>query len=198
MIRTFMAVEVSATLRAQLAALQDVLREQLGLERYKDVRIAWVQPPSIHMTIKFLGDTDENQLAPLHDAMEHAVTPHLPLRIPLERIGVFPRVQQPTVLWVGPSEGWRHTEDASRLVALHQAVEAACQPFGFPPEGRTLSPHLTVARIKEGQRRVGQALRRSGVMDRLEVLDALPVRTIAMMKSELRPTGSLYTRVWDC
>jgi 2'-5' RNA ligase len=150
------------------------------------------------MTIKFLGDTDENQLAPLHDAMEHAVPPHLPLRIPLERIGVFPRVQQPTVLWVGPSEGWRHTEDASRLVALHQAVEAACQPFGFPPEGRTLSPHLTVARIKEGQRRVGQALRRSGVMDRLEVLDALPVRTIAMMKSELRPTGSLYTRVWDC
>lgn len=198
MMRTFLAVEIGARLRAQLASLQEVLREQLGHEETKEVRIAWVRPLSIHLTIKFLGDTDEALLAPMHDAIEQCVKPHLPLRIPSERIGVFPRVQQPTVLWVGPGERWRHTDDASRLVALHQAVEAACQPFGFPPEGRALSPHLTLARIKEGQRRVGQELRRTGVMDRPVVLDAVSVRTVTLMKSELRPAGALYTRVWEC
>lgn len=198
MIRTFLAVEVSAALRARLANLQEDVRAQLNRDLTNEVRIAWVPPPSIHLTIKFLGDTDEDLVAPMHRAIEQAVRPHLPLHIPLERMGVFPRAQQPRVLWVGPLERWAQSDDAPRLRALHQAVEAACHTFGFAPEGRPLSPHLTLARIKAGERRVGQALTKSGVMDRPVLLDVLPVLAITMMQSELRPTGAVYTPVWQC
>ena len=198
MIRTFLAVEVSAALRARLANLQEDVRAQLSRDLTNEVRIAWVPPPSIHLTIKFLGDTDEDLVAPMHRAIEQAVRPHLPLHIPLERMGVFPRAQQPRVLWVGPLERWAQSDDAPRLRALHQAVEAACHTFGFAPEGRPLSPHLTLARIKAGERRVGQALTKSGVMDRPVLLDVLPVLAITMMQSELRPTGAVYTPVWQC
>ena len=198
MIRTFLAVEVSAALRAELARLQQDLRTELNRDLTNEVRISWVPPPSIHLTIKFLGDTDEDLVAPMHRAIEQAVRPHLPLHIPLERMGVFPRAQQPRVLWVGPLERWAQSDDAPRLRALHQAVEAACHTFGFAPEGRPLSPHLTLARIKAGERRVGQALTKSGVMDRPVLLDVLPVLAITMMQSELRPTGAVYTPVWQC
>lgn len=198
MIRTFLAVEVSAALRARLADLQQDLRTQLSRDLTNEVRIAWVPPPSIHVTIKFLGDTDEELVAPMHRAIEQAVRPHLPLHIPLERMGVFPRAQQPRVLWVGPLERWAQSDDALRLRALHQAVEAACHTFGFAPEGRPLSPHLTLARIKAGERRVGQALTKSGVVDRPVLLEVLPVLAITMMQSELRPTGAVYTPVWQC
>ena len=198
MIRTFLAVEVSAALRARLANLQEDVRAQLNRDLTNEVRITWVPPPSIHLTIKFLGDTDEDLVAPMHRAIEQAVRPHLPLHIPLERMGVFPRAQQPTVLWVGPSERWEQSDDAPKLRALHQAVEAACHTFGFAPEGRPLSPHLTLARIKAGERRVGQALTKSGVVDRPVLLEVLPVLAITMMQSELRPTGAVYTPVWQC
>jgi 2'-5' RNA ligase len=198
MIRTFLAVEVSAALRARLAHLQEDVQAHLSRDLTNEVRIAWVPPPSIHLTIKFLGDTDEDLVAPMHRAIEQAVRPHLPLHIPLERMGVFPRAQQPRVLWVGPLERWAQSDDAPRLRALHQAVEAACHTFGFAPEGRPLSPHLTLARIKAGERRVGQALTKSGVMDRPVLLEVLPVLAITMMQSELRPTGAVYTPVWQC
>ena len=197
MIRTFLAVEVSAALGARLAHLQQDLRKQLGCHVPPDVRIAWVQPGSMHLTVKYLGDTDEALISRLRPALERAVTSQLPIDIPLERLCVFPRPQQPRVLWIGPSEQWREGDNADRLTALHQAVEAACESFGCAPENRPLSPHLTLARIKTGERQVGLALMKSGVRDRPVAVGALSVTALVLMKSELRPSGPLYSPLWQ-
>lgn len=197
MIRTFLAVELSEELRRQLAQIQQDLKQRLSRDMTKDVRISWVQPAAIHLTIKFFGDIDDQLIDPLRAALEPVVTGRLPISIPLERLGTFPRVQQPRVLWVGPSEQWEQGEDAERLAAVHRAVEDCCRSFGFAPEGRPLSPHLTLARIKQGERQIGQALAKSGVMDRSVTIGSLSMNSIALMKSELRPTGSLYTRLWQ-
>jgi 2'-5' RNA ligase len=197
MIRTFLAVELNDDLRNRITLVQQDLRQRLGREASKDIRITWVQPSSIHLTIKFLGDTDEQLIEPLREAVERAMTGHEAVRMPIERLGVFPRLQQPRVLWVGPSEQWEQGDDAKRLTALHRAVEDCCQSLGFSPEGRPLSPHLTLARVKEGERHVGQALVKSGVMDRPISLGMLTVESIVLMKSELRPTGSVYAKLWE-
>jgi 2'-5' RNA ligase len=60
-----------------------------------------------------------------------------------------------------------------------------------------LSAHLTLARIKAGHRAVGQALAKSGVMDRTLALEPLSVHAIALMSSELKPSGSVYTALWE-
>ncbi len=197
MIRTFLAVELGDDLRNRITLVQQDLRQRLGRESSKDIRITWVQPSSIHLTIKFLGDTDEHLVELLREAVERAMTGHRAVHVPIERLGVFPRPQQPRVLWVGPSEQWEQGDEAKRLTALHRAIEDCCQPFGFAPEDKSLRPHLTFARVKEGERHVSQTLAKSGVMDRPISLGLLAVESVVLMKSELRPTGSLYAKLWE-
>jgi 2'-5' RNA ligase len=197
MIRAFLAVELGEDLRKRITQVQQDLKQRLSQEASRDVRISWVQPTSIHLTIKFLGDVDEQLVDPLRAAIEQATKEHRPFSIPLERLGSFPRPQQPRVLWVGASEQWEHGEDAKRLAELHRAVEDCCATFDLAPEGKPLSPHLTLARIKEGERHVGQALAKSGAMDRPLSLGSLVLGSIVLMKSELRPTGSVYTKLWE-
>jgi len=197
MIRAFLAVELSEDLRTHIAQVQQDLKQRLSRDHPKGIRISWVQPASIHLTIKFLGDIDELLVDPLREAVSNLMKAHQRIQIPIERLEAFPHPHQPRVLWVGPSEPWEQGEDAKRLAALHQAVESCCQSFGFAPEGRPLSPHLTLARIKEGERQVGQALAKNGVMDRPLSLGLVVVGLVVLMKSELRPTGSVYTKLWE-
>ncbi|WP_455388475.1 RNA 2',3'-cyclic phosphodiesterase [Petrachloros mirabilis] len=197
MIRTFLAVELSEALRVNLSALQQELKQRLARELSRDVRISWVQPTSIHLTIKFLGDIDEQLVAPMQDAIGEVVQGHRAIHVPLDRLGVFPRLQQPRVLWVGPSEQWEQGDHAERLVSLHRAIDDCCGTLNLAMDERSWSPHLTLARIKEGGRFLGQVLAKSGVMDRPLALGALAVDTIVLIKSELKPTGSLYTILWS-
>ena len=150
----------------------------------------------MHLTLKFLGDIPEKSIEPLRAAIGQATSLHRPISIPLARLGVFPRSQLPRILWVGPSESWEQSDEAERLAALHRAVEERCQAAGVASEVRPFSPHLTLARMKQGERQVGQALAQSGAMERPVVIDLLPVDAIVLMKSELCPTGSIYTKIW--
>lgn len=197
MIRTFLAVDPGENLRNQITLVQQDLRQRLSRESSRDIRITWVQPSSIHLTIKFLGDTDEQLIEVLREAVEQATTGHGAIHMPIERLGVFPRLQQPRVLWVGPSEQWEQGDDNKRLMALHRAVEDSCRSVGFAPEDKPLSPHLTLARVKEGERHVGLALAKAGVLDRPISLGLLAVESIVLMKSELQPTGPVYTKLWE-
>ncbi|HXV67780.1 MAG TPA: RNA 2',3'-cyclic phosphodiesterase [Nitrospira sp.] len=196
MIRAFVAVELDDALRAQFSQLLQDLQRRLGLDRAKDVRVSWARPGSVHLTLKFLGDIDERLVESLHEAVTRFAPSHSAIHIPLERIGAFPHGQQPRVLWVGPSESWEQSEDAERLAALHQAVDGCCRSFGVPPDHRPLSPHMTLARVKGGERSVGQALLRSGVLGSPLSL-RLTVTSLVLMKSELRPTGSIYSKLWE-
>lgn len=197
MIRAFLAVEVPQELRTTLGSIQQDLKRQLERTVDRQVRVGWVRPTSMHLTVRFLGDMPEESTESLRAAIQQAVSAHQAIPIPLERLGVFPRLQQPRVLWVGPSESWEQSAEAKRLTALHRAIEDCCQAADFAPEGRPFSPHLTLARIKEGERQVGQALAQCGAMEQAVMIGALTVGAITLMKSELRPTGSLYTKLWE-
>ena len=197
MIRAFLAVELSEDVRAQITRIQQDLKSQFTREMPRAVHISWVHPASIHLTIKFLGDTDEQIIEPLREALAGVFKDQHAIPIPLERLGAFPSLRAPRVLWVGAVERWEQGEEAKRLAELHAAVEACCDSLGFAPDSRPLSPHLTLARIKAGGREFGQVLAASAVLDRPLVLGALAVESIALMKSDLRPTGSVYTKLWD-
>lgn len=197
MIRTFLAVELSDELRAQISRAQQDLKARLSRDLPRTVRLSWVRPVAIHLTLKFLGDIDEQLVTPLQAAMSDALGLMPAVEVPLDRIGGFPSAQQPRVLWVGPSDRWERGDDARRLLDLHRAVEGCCVAMGCAPELRPLSPHLTLARIKEGFRQVGQSLAKSGVLERPLALPALSVKAVTLMRSELRPTGSVYTKLWE-
>jgi RNA 2',3'-cyclic 3'-phosphodiesterase len=196
MIRAFLAIELSEELRTQIALVQQDLRQRLDREFSRGTRISWTQAASLHLTIKFLGDIDEQVVDSLRLTLEPLLRPYPAIEIPLERLGAFPHSVQPRVLWVGPSEPWGHSEAARQLSALHQIVEDCCRTFSMEPDDRGLSPHLTVARIKEGHRLVGQALGKSGVLERPLSVGSLAVQSVVLMRSELRPSRSIYTKLW--
>lgn len=197
MIRAFLAVEVSQELLADLATIQQELKRRIDPEMKRDTRISWVKPASLHLTIKFLGDMDEQVIDPLRAALEQAIGGQSSASVPLQRLGAFPRPQSPRVLWVGPSEHWERGIEPKRIGEIHGAIEQTCDRLGFLREAKPFSPHLTVARIKAGERHVGVTLAQSGVLDRPLSLGALAVGSVVLMKSELKPTGSVYTKLWS-
>jgi 2'-5' RNA ligase len=196
-IRAFLAVELSQELRAGLATVQQELKRRIEPEMKRDTRISWAQPASIHLTLKFLGDMDEQVIDPLLAAVEQAIGSQTAVNVPLERLGAFPRPQSPRVLWVGPSENWERGAEAKRVAESHSAIEQACEGLGFLRETKPFSPHLTLARIKVGERQVGVALAKGGVLDRPISLGSLAVESVVLMKSELKPSGSVYTKLWE-
>ncbi len=197
MIRAFLAVELTEDLRVKLAGIEQDLKQLFSRECVKNVRVSWVQPSSMHLTVRFLGDIDEQLIEPIREAIQQTITGRRVIHIPLERLGVFPRAQQPRVLWVGPSEAWEKSDIAQRSTSLHQDVEACCRSFGIAADDRPWSPHLTLARVKEGERLVGQVLVKSGVLDRPSGVGSLAVNAIALMQSELRAAGPVYAKLWE-
>ena len=197
MIRAFLAVEPSQKLRAELAQVQQELKQNIEPEMKGDSRISWVRPDKVHLTVKFLGDMDELAIEPLRIALEQAIGSQPKVNLPLERFGGFPRPQSPRVLWVGPSEHWEKGAEAKRLAEIHGAIERACEELNFLREAKLFSPHLTLARVKAGERQVGVALAKRGVLDRPISLGSLAMESVVLMKSELRPTGSVYTKLWE-
>ena len=197
MIRAFLAIELPQALRAELVTLQEELKRRIEPRMKRDTRISWVQPASLHLTIKFFGDMDEQMIDPLRATLEQAIGSRSAVNVPLERLGAFPRSQSPRVLWIGPSEDWERGIAARRMEGIHATVEQACEDLRFLREPKPFSPHLTLARIKTGERHVGVALAQSGVLDRPFSLGSLAVESVVLMKSELKPTGSIYTKLWN-
>lgn len=100
-----------------------------------------VAPGDWHVTLKFLGDVSVADVAALAETLRTAAAPVGQTRCTLQGLGVFPTRERPSVVWAG-------VQHAEVLSDLAERVEAACEPLGFPREGRPFHPHLTLARIK--------------------------------------------------
>jgi 2'-5' RNA ligase len=181
-VRTFIAIELSPDILAQVGRLQDRVREDLppGLVR-------WVHPEGIHLTLKFLGDVDQAALPEIEQALRAACAPHAPFDLRVADMGCFPNPRRPRVVWIG-------VEDESHsLVPLQRDVEQAIAPLGFPTEQRGFQPHLTLGRVKE--RRQADELEALGAyIARAKVrVGQMSVDSVHLMRSELLPGGAVYS-----
>lgn len=189
MIRTFVAIELDAPLRNALAQVQADLRNRLQKAMGPDVRIQWVKPDSVHLTLKFLGDIPEERVPEIEAALAHVTGAHARCTVDVGGLGAFPDARAPRVLWVGLSS---QVEGLTRLAV---AVERALVALGFAPEPKPFNPHLTLARIKERSRDIGRALAADHMLEQTAPIGTVAVNAIALMKSELKPSGAVYTRL---
>jgi len=188
MIRTFIAVELNPTLKQAIAGVQEGLKRELqGLAA--GVRLQWVRVDSIHLTLKFLGDIEQGRVGNILHVLEEVGRDYEPFSIDVKGFGVFPNLRAPRVLWMGLAD------QADVLIRLAGSIDAALAPLGFQIEPKPYSPHLTLARVKEQARIIANALTDSGVMRDVTSRGTLPVQAMALMKSELTPSGSVYSRL---
>lgn len=183
-LRTFLAIDLSSTLRSAIGQnIRTVKRELPGL--------SWSKPDNLHINLKFLGDTTESHVDQIRQAVEPAVSHVSPFVIELKGFGVFPDDRSPRVLWIGLGGA------LDSLSALADCVGRAVVPLGFPQEDRPFRPHLTVARVKKDHRAVGRTLGTLGVFTDPFPCGQLSVDRITLFKSDLRPIGPIYTKLWD-
>ena len=180
MIRTFIAIELPDEIRHALAEVQKHLRRDVA-------GVRWVEPGSIHLTLKFLGSIPAEQIQPIAAAAAQVVQGDPPLTLGLSGLGAFPNPRRPRVIWVG-IEG-----DVARLGRLQTRLEEALGPLGFPREERGFRPHLTVGRVKDPRR--PPDLTRPLADVAVPRCNSFDVREILLYKSDLRPTGAIYTKL---
>ena len=191
MIRTFVAIELDASLRKALAQVQADFRSRLQKAMGPDVRIQWVKPESVHLTLKFLGDIPEERVPEIEAALARVTGAHTRCTVDVGGLGAFPDARAPRVLWVGLSG---QVEGVTRLAA---AVERALVALGFAPEPKPFNPHLTLARIKERSRDIGRALAAGCMLVPAAPVGTVMVNAIALIKSELKPSGAVYTKLCE-
>jgi RNA 2',3'-cyclic 3'-phosphodiesterase len=182
-IRAFIAVPLPDSLLRQLASLQRRLEEQMPRRG-----VRWVRREGIHLTLKFLGDTPAEKLPSIKEALA-AVARNAPVStFTVGGIGCFPNAYRPRVVWVGVQE------PTGRMAALQDAIEEVMAPFGYKPEGRGFTPHLTLGRVGRKARRdevtrVGEVVAGTEVNQLAEVV----ADRFELIRSVLKPTGAEYT-----
>lgn len=126
-IRTFIALELPSELQKALAGLQGTLRSRTDCMR-------WVKPENIHLTLKFLGPTEEGLVDPISTILANLCKGVAPFRTQIAGLGAFPNARNPKVIWVGmPGE-------LKELSAFQQQLEDALAHIGFAKEKRSFSP----------------------------------------------------------
>jgi 2'-5' RNA ligase len=186
-VRSFIAIELSADVLRRVSALQERIVGDLpsGLVR-------WVRPEGIHLTLKFLGDVQADRLEVLSETLCGVCAPHAPFSLSIGGMGVFPNPRRPRVVWLGVDE------PTGALSRLQRAVERDIAPLGFPTERRRFSPHLTLGRVRQGRSPAElEALGEYATRARVRVGE-LAVDAVYLMRSDLRPTGALYTELARC
>lgn len=183
--RLFIAIELSAAVRHQIEQTQRQLERQIPRSAAR-----WVKPGNIHLTLKFLGEVDTTQIDAIKTALDEAASQHTAFALRTAELGCFPHTRNPRVLWLGVAGA------LDTLRALQRDVEAAMAPLGFEPDGREFSPHLTLARVQRNASRqdaakVGEAAEVGSGLPEQE----WPVNSVSLMRSQLKPSGSVYTEL---
>ncbi len=183
-IRAFIAIELPAELRQQLARLQARLKTD------SQPRIKWVNPDSIHLTLKFLGNIPISDIDRITQAMTDAARRITPFHLETEVLGAFPNLKRVQVVWVGLGR------EVDKLKRLQQIIETNLTQLGFTAEQRQFKPHLTLARLgKEvppGERqRLGELIAGTS----FETGERVKVDSINLIKSQLTREGAIYSRI---
>jgi len=140
--RLFLAVDLSIAVVEKLVALQEELDERIR-DDFEGVRVRWTDAPNIHVTLKFLGDTEASLVSLLEETLAGLVEPLFPFEVHCRGLGVFPHPTRPRILWAG-----LEPEGAEVMGLLQQAIDKDLGELGFQPEEREYRPHITLGRVK--------------------------------------------------
>jgi 2'-5' RNA ligase len=171
MVRTFIAIDLTPEVRERMRGPQEVLLRCRA-------RLTIVKPPSIHITLKFLGEVDEKNLGRVKEAL--SALRFEPFEITLGGVRGNPPFS-PRVIW---SEA-RDEGGSRRLFAL---VEEALSPLGIPKEKRAYTPHATLARVKRFDPSLLPVLKSLEA----EEFGSCRVSSVKLKKSTLTPEGPNY------
>lgn len=172
--RTFVALNLPPEERERLHAALEPLRE-------KSLPVRWVAPEALHLTVKFLGDTESAAVEAVDEVLQTAAERRAPVTLRVGGLGAFPSLRRASILWVGVAGD-------AELASLQRELEPALSRLGFPREQRPFRPHITVGRARSGAKALD--IERLGSL--LDYEAVITVETVELMQSVMGPDGSHY------
>jgi RNA 2',3'-cyclic 3'-phosphodiesterase len=182
--RLFAALELPTSVLASLAEVIKRLRADLP-----PASVRWVRPEAIHLTVRFYGATPPERLSALQASLFKAASGLDAIELELDRLGVFPNAVAPRVIWVG-LKGMLEA-----LETLNSQLETQARAVGFRAEIRPFTPHLTLGRVNRLRAPDKQKLSQLIKETALNAVGPFTLDHVSLIKSELKPTGAVYTRL---
>ena len=180
-IRTFIAIKIPEDIQQKLGGVQEKLKQS-------GAHVSWVKPDNIHLTLKFLGNIEDQQIPDVTACIENSVASIKPFQLQVGYAGAFPNVRFPRVIWVGVTD-----DEADSLKTLQTGLSSCLATLGFQDENERFQPHLTLGRVRS-QKNHSNLLRAIEAMVNIWV-GQIAVDAVYLIRSELRPTGAEYTDI---
>ena len=178
--RTFIAIELPPQIKTALFKLQEQLK-QSGAD------VKWVEPQNIHLTLKFLGEVEEEKITKIIQIIRDVAETNNVFQAHISSLGAFPKISFPRVIWVGINQG----DNETKLIV--KELEEKIQKLGIPKEEKAFSSHITLARVKspKNKDKLVQLLKSLEGSLTAENL-GFSVNKITLFRSILSPKGPTY------
>lgn len=174
-IRTFFAIALDESLRRHYAVVIDGLKKKPTSQS-----VHWVKPENLHISLKFLGETNPAICTPLCERIEKQIEAINPFSLTLTNPVFFPSKQKPRVIAVA-------AQSSEELGELYNIINKITAEFGFQNESRPFLPHLTLGRIRDPLILPFEDLK-------IETKNMM-VNEVIFDKSQLMPDGPLYVNL---
>lgn len=188
--RIFLAIEIPENVKDRLVEVQKELASRL-------LGVRWEKREKLHITLVFLGEVGEEGkngvetqlIASVQKAVKAGLEGVRGFKLILGDLGVFPSLRRPRVIWVGVKEKSKTKNQRSKIEDLVEGLEKSLGRAGFEFDKKPFHPHITIGRVKHGSGGAISLRERDWLGGGLE----FEVREVVIRKSELQPTGSVYT-----
>jgi len=182
MIRLFIALELSKRQKKEIGEFQEKVKEHLH-------NVRWVKPDNIHLTLKFLGETEEDKVEPIKEAIDQVCSGFKPFLTRYGGAGVFPSERKARVLWVGIKEG------EESVCKLAEKFEEAMTSLGYKKEKRSFHPHLTIGRIRKSppENSIQIFLTEGKSFISSDVI----IKKVILFESNLTRSGAIYKSLYE-
>ena len=179
--RCFIAIDIDEATRSRIEDLQEQLQREAQLREF-DVK--WVVPKSIHLTLKFLGEVRDSEIAEVCRIVADTAGDHERFAVEAANVGSFGR--PPRVVWVGINE-------SGDLAKLQTDLDERLADAGWPTDRKQYHGHLTLCRVKNTHagKVLGDVLRRQEPVS----VGTIFVDSLCVYSSDLTPTGAVYALV---
>ena len=177
LIRIFISVFVPK----EIVNIKEMLKTTIDT---RGIKIRWIRDGNMHLTLKFIGNTTEESIDSINNAIHDLVKDTPFINLSISGTGCFSKRDRANTLWVGIKG------DLDKLEQLILNINNKLEPLGFPIERRKFLPHITIARINSNQKKKPDI---SNFLNTTFMELPMKIVKINLMQSQSFPKGSFYT-----
>jgi len=180
-IRTFIAIPIPQHLGDFLEKIQAEIKANR-------VNASWTKRSSMHLTLRFFGETTEDKIKMIIQAMQETTAAIHPFSISAKGIGVFPKIKNARVIWAGVSG------QTGQLLAVNRSLSQTLSQKGIRSDSNHFSPHFTLGRLRK---RPDRNQLKTIIQD-FENHESAPclIQSMVLFKSDLKPSGAVHTPIF--